>query len=376
MIGTRPEAIKMAPVILRMKSFSSKIKTIVCSTGQHDKLLKQALDFFNISLDVNLDLSLENDTLDQFFSRALISTTKLFKDLCPELILVHGDTSTAHASAQAAYYLKIPIAHIEAGLRTYDIYNPFPEEYHRQAIAKLAVKHFAPTSLAKKSLLNEGINKNDILMTGNTVIDAVLLASKVLQDTPLKNLLIENHFSRLNEILQKNMSFVLVTLHRRENLGLNFLSISKSLLRMTEKYPKINFIVIEHPNPHVNLQIKKSLDCCKGIFLVPPVSYPEMVYLMKKCLFILTDSGGLQEEGPAFKKPVIVARSVTERKEGVLAGTIILGGVSEKPLFKIMSKLLDDFKYLSSFKKLKNPYGDGKASVRIVDNCLAMLEKL
>lgn len=375
-IGTRPEAIKMAPIILEFKDYSSQVKTLVCSTGQHDTLLKQVLKFFSISLDYDLGLRRKNDTLDKFFARTLVATTKFFNKVNPDLILVHGDTASAHASAQAAYYLKIPIAHVEAGLRTFDIYNPFPEELHRQVISKLAVKHFAPTTLAKECLLNEGISENAVALTGNTVIDAVLMAKKALNNSLIKTLFSDKKLNRMHEIFDKKSVFVLVTLHRRENLGSNFLSISKALIRMQDEYPDCTFVVIQHPNPYVNIQIKQSLDGHNGILLVPPMSYPEMVYLMKECLFILTDSGGLQEEGPAFKKPVVVARSSTERSEGVSAGTLVLGGVSEESLFSIMSRLMSDVEYFSSFTRAENPYGDGQASVIIVKECLNMLEIL
>lgn len=361
--GTRPEAIKLAPLIIEMQK-NDKFIVEICLTGQHKEMLEQVLDVFDIKASVNLELMQENQTLIDFASRALAKVDLYLKNNLPDLVIVHGDTSTALYGALAAYYNKIKIAHVEAGLRTNNKYSPFPEEMNRSLIGRLADFHFAPTETSKINLLNEGIKDDSIFVTGNTVIDALLYTSKRQSnkkfDIPgLKN---------FDEILRSKV--ILITMHRRENFGDGLSSICSAIKELAISNKDCHFIYPVHPNPNVLNNVKLHLDNISNIHLIPPLDYNLFVYLMNCSYIILTDSGGVQEEAPSLGKPVLVLRENTERPEALIAGTVKLMGTNKKTIIENVEILLNDQVEYSKMSEAQNPYGDGHASTRISNNIL------
>lgn len=359
--GTRPEAIKMAPLVMAMKgnkNFQSKI----CVTGQHKEMLDQVLNLFQIYPDYNLNVMKKNQSLNDITTTILEGLSPILIKFKPNIILVQGDTTTAFASSIAAFYQKIKIGHIESGLRTGDIYSPWPEEGNRRLISAIADYHFAPTSIAKNNLISENIDKSKILVTGNTVIDSLLwVKDKINKDEGLfKNL--EKKFSYLNPL--KNL--ILVTCHRRESFGEGLKKICFSLKEIASKNSDVEILLPVHPNPQVTETIKCELKEIDNIFLVKPQSYLSFCYLMDKAKIILTDSGGIQEEAPSLGKPVLVMRNTTERPEGISSGTVKLVGIKIKKIINETNSLLSNSKKYKQMSQAKNPYGDGKASKRIL----------
>lgn len=352
--GTRPEAIKMAPVIHRLKK--QGVEHIVCNTGQHLEMLEQVLHFFEIYPDYNLNLMSPDQSLIELSSKILSQVDDVLKIEKPDFVLVHGDTTTSVMAAWAAFHHRIPVAHIEAGLRTYNPYSPFPEEVNRQITAILTEFHFAPTSKARENLLSEQIHQEKIYVTGNTVVDALELGKSKLAQ--IDELLLEE--LELDVTLLKK--YILVTGHRRENLGKGFEEICEALLELANN-ENIDIVYPVHLNPNVKDQVFKKLKNTPNIHLIKPVSYPVMLWLMNNCEFIISDSGGIQEEAPAFGKKVLVTRAVSERMEGVDAGFSVLVGTDRNSINREAMSLLHHPPQLSD---LQNPYGDGKASERII----------
>ena len=374
---TRPEAIKMAPVIKQLKMENEKWKIKICVTAQHREMLDQVLDIFKIKPDYDLDIMKPNQDLYDITSNILLKMKKVLDDFKPDIVLVHGDTTTTFATTLAAFYQKIDVGHVEAGLRTGNIYSPWPEEANRKLTGALAKYHFAPTNTAKENLLREGIRKENIIVTGNTVIDALfLMLEKIEKDKNLKDKIIKKlnlYFNSQLSIL--NSQFILVTGHRRENFGEGFLNICNALKEIALNNPDINIIYPVHLNPNVQKPVNKILKGIKNIYLIEPLEYPEFVYLMNKSYLILTDSGGIQEEAPSLGKPVLVMRDTTERPEAIKAGTVKLVGTDKEKIINEVEKLLNDKDEYYRISKAYNPYGDGKASKKIVEFLKAISEK-
>lgn len=364
--GTRPEAIKMVPLIKEFKKYNDfEIK--ICVSAQHRQMLDQVLNLFEIKPDYDLDIMRANQDLYDISSRVLLGMRDVMKDFCPNVVLVHGDTTTSFVGALAAFYQKIKIGHVEAGLRTNDLYSPFPEEANRQITGVLADFHFAPTQSAKQNLIKEGKNSNFIIVTGNTVIDALfLMIDKIEKNVNLRD--------EITSILRSKYSnfgserkFILVTGHRRENFGDGFLNICDALKNIAQNNPEIDIVYPVHLNPNVQKPVREILSNLSNIYLIDPLEYEKFVYLMSKSFFIITDSGGIQEEAPSLGKPVLVTRDTTERPEALQSGTVKLVGTNKNIIIKEAQNLIlqkDEFEKMS---KANNPYGDGKASERIVE---------
>ncbi|MFH1093774.1 MAG: UDP-N-acetylglucosamine 2-epimerase (non-hydrolyzing) [Candidatus Omnitrophota bacterium] len=355
-LGTRPEVIKLAPVIHELNKHKKEIESRVVLTGQHRKMVDQFLNLFRIKPDYDLDIMTRNQTLFDVSSRCLIRFSKVLEKEKPDLILVEGDTTSAFIASLAAFYLKIPTGHVEAGLRTFDKYRPFPEEINRQLISVVADLHFAPTKRAKNNLLREHVNPKKIYLTGNTVIDSLYsVASKkyALKDEMLKKIDFEKK------------KVILVTAHRRESFGGPFQEICKAIRAISE-FKDVEILYPVHLNPNVQQPVNNILRGKQNIHLLKPLDYETFVFLLRKCYFVLSDSGGVQEEAPAFNKPILVMREVTERQEGVEAGVARLIGMNSSRIVKEVSKLLNSRTAYAKMSKSANPYGDGKASKRIV----------
>ena len=398
--GTRPEAIKMAPLVKEFQKHPEKFETIVCVTGQHREMLDQVLQLFDIQPDFDLDIMKPGQDLYDITSRILLGLRDVLTKSQPDLVLVHGDTSTSTAAALAAFYKQIPVGHIEAGLRTHNIYSPWPEEMNRQITGRIATYHFAPTPLSKENLLREAVNEKDIVVTGNTVIDALYwVIDKIETEKNLQaqvaDILIESGLPSdmvrsfpLEGEVPKGMGaskLVLITGHRRENFGEGFLNILNAIKSLTEKYSDVNFVYPMHLNPNVRNPIQKifvdifptgggregvrnSELGTRNLFFIEPLDYLPFVYLMEKSTLVLTDSGGIQEEAPGLGKPVLVMRDTTERPEALDAGTVKLVGTDYDLIVSEVSRLLDDENYYNTMAQATNPYGDGKACERIVEN--------
>ena len=357
--GTRPEAIKMAPVVLYFKNYLNDIETRVCVTAQHREMLDQVLQFFEITPDYDLDLMKKNQDLHHLSARILTSLKPVLDDYKPDYVFVHGDTTTTMMSSIAAFYSGIKIGHVEAGLRTFDKHQPFPEEINRQITGRLTDFHFAPTEQAQENLIAENVDKKNILLTGNTVIDALfqgLEKLKKYKDAEIKN---------LESLLNFNKKIILVTGHRRENFGEGFIRICKALKTIAVKHPNVQIVYPVHLNPKVQKPVYDLLGDIPNISLIAPLGYPAFLWLMSKSFFIITDSGGVQEEAPSLGKPVLVMRDTTERPEAVKAGTVILVGTNETKIVSQAEKLLTNKEHYNQMQKSHNPYGDGKASERI-----------
>jgi len=356
--GTRPEAIKMAPVV-RAFYDTPGIDSRVCVTAQHREMLDQVLDFFEITPHYDLNLMRPNQSLHALGARILTELQPVLKDFAPDYILVHGDTSTTLMASLAAYYEKIAVAHVEAGLRTYNKYAPFPEEINRQLTGKLADVHFAPTETARQNLIEEKVPADTILVTGNTVIDSLLWSIDKLK----------NYSDPEIEDLRRRIDFskkvVLITGHRRENFGQGFKNITAALLELARKHPDTEWVYPVHLNPNVKGPVYDTLGAQPNIHLIAPLRYPAFVWLMNRSFMIITDSGGIQEEAPSLGKPVLVMRETTERPEAVQAGTVLLVGTDKEKIIRRTDELLQEGELYHRMKKAHNPYGDGKAAERI-----------
>ena len=371
--GTRPEAIKMAPLVKEFLKYPTDFKTFVCVTGQHREMLDQVLEIFEITPDYDLQIMKNGQDLYDVTAKVLVGMRDILKETNPDIVFVHGDTSTSTATALASYYQQIPVAHIEAGLRTNDIYSPWPEEMNRQITARIATYHFSPTSLSKNNLLNENIKNEQIIVTGNTVIDGLyLVLEKIKSSNRLKDELGKNIKKlgyNVNRI-KSNKKLVLITGHRRENFGDGFINICKALRDLTLKYPDVDFVYPMHLNPNVRkpiIEIFGNETEKHNMFFIEPLDYLNFVYLMGMSNIILTDSGGIQEEAPGLGKPVLVMRDTTERPEALEAGTVKLVGTNYNKIITEVSKLIDNKDYYDSMSKAVNPYGDGLACSRIVE---------
>lgn len=367
--GTRPEAIKMAPLVKAFQKRNSEFEPIVCVTGQHREMLDQVLHIFDIKPDYDLNIMKQGQDLYDVTTRVLVGMRDVLKESQPDIVLVHGDTTTSTAAALAAFYQHIPVGHVEAGLRTHDIYSPWPEEMNRQLTGRISTFHFAPTSLSKQNLLDEGVREENIVITGNTVIDALYMVVNKIKNSLELNFELESLLSSSGYNVNHSKKIVLITGHRRENFGDGFISICEAIKNIAEKYPNVDFVYPMHLNPNVRKPINEVFGASKkdNIFFIEPLEYLSFVYLMEKSTIVLTDSGGIQEEAPGLGKPVLVMRETTERPEALKAGTVKLVGTDKKKIVEELSILLDDEDYYDTMSKAINPYGDGKASDRIVE---------
>lgn len=359
--GTRPEAIKMAPVVRALKS-KSKIESKVCVTAQHRQMLDQVLQLFDIKPDYDLNLMRPGQNLTDITSKVLIGMSDVFRAFQPDIVLVHGDTTTTYAAALAAFYQRIPVGHVEAGLRTGDIYAPWPEEMNRRLTGSLAELHFAPTERAKDNLLLENVNAESIWVTGNTVVDALLQIVQSIKNDKALAEKIKRQFGFLNT----KRRLILVTGHRRENFGQGFERICQALVRLAQR-PDVEIVYPVHLNPNVQKPVKRLLGGVENIHLISPLDYLPFVGLMNRADIIITDSGGVQEEAPSLGKPVLVMRETTERPEAIDAGTVRLVGTDMATIVNESNLLLDDDAAYQAMARAHNPYGDGKAAERIVE---------
>ena len=375
--GTRPEAIKMAPLVKEFLRYPEKFETVVCVTGQHREMLDQVLRIFDIQPDYDLNIMKQGQDLYDVTARVLVGMRNVLRKVLPDVVLVHGDTTTSTAAALAAFYQQIPVGHIEAGLRTHDIYSPWPEEMNRQITSRIATYHFSPTPLSKQNLLAEGIKEEQIVVTGNTVIDALYrvvdhIKKNLKLDDELESLLKQAGYDVTR--LKEGKKLVLITGHRRENFGEGFVHICTAIKDLTKKYPDVDFVYPMHLNPNVRKPIHEvfedNLSGLGNMFFIEPLEYLSFVYLMEKSNIVLTDSGGIQEEAPGLGKPVLVMRDTTERPEALEAGTVKLVGTSYDKIVNEVSALLENQDYYNKMSKAINPYGDGKACGRI---CTALI---
>lgn len=371
--GTRPEAIKMAPLVKAFQKEIQNFQTIVCVTGQHREMLDQVLQIFDIKPDFDLNIMKQGQDLYDVTARVLIGMRDVLKECRPDLVLVHGDTTTSTAAALAAFYQQIPVGHVEAGLRTHNIYSPWPEEMNRQLTGRIATYHFAPTPLSKQNLLAEGVAPEHILVTGNTVIDALYMVVDKIKtdqhlDAELEQLLKGAGYDVAR--LSSGRPLVLITGHRRENFGDGFISMCRAIKTLTQKYPNVDFVYPMHLNPNVRRPIHEvfgaDLSNLGNMFFIEPLEYLSFVYLMEKSTLVLTDSGGIQEEAPGLGKPVLVMRDTTERPEALEAGTVKLVGTDYDKIVNEVSALLADLAYYDKMSKAVNPYGDGRACEKII----------
>lgn len=363
--GTRPEAIKMAPLV---KAFQNNkvFETTVCVTAQHREMLDQVLDLFEIVPEYDLDVMKPGQDLYEVTANILLGLKPVLEEAKPDVVLVHGDTATTLATSLAAYYQKIAVGHVEAGLRTHNIYSPWPEEGNRQVTGRLATYHFAPTDESAANLLQENVDVANVIVTGNTVIDALLtVVSKIESDKSLEQSL-EALVTEKGYSLDKSKRLILVTGHRRENFGQGFLNICEGLKALAQEYPDVDIVYPVHLNPNVQKPVNEILSDVDNVHLIAPLDYEPFVYLMHKSHFILTDSGGIQEEAPSLGKPVLVMRDTTERPEALAAGTVKLVGTDKEKIIQECKILLDDDAAYKVMSKSHNPYGDGKACERIV----------
>lgn len=369
--GTRPEAIKMAPLVHEFKKYPDQFETLVCVTGQHREMLDQVLEIFQIVPDVDLNIMKSGQDLYDVTSRVLLGMRDVLKELAPDVVLVHGDTTTSMAAALAAFYQQIPVGHVEAGLRTGNIYSPWPEEMNRLMTGRIATYHFSPTTLSKQNLLKENVNAEHIIITGNTVIDALhWVVNKIHLEQGLRDRLHQSilDYGYSTDRLDKGKRLVLITGHRRENFGEGFLNICHAIASLAEKYPNVDFVYPMHLNPNVRKPVLEILGSGQpNVFLIEPLQYLQFVFLMEKSYLVLTDSGGVQEEAPGLGKPVLVMRDTTERPEAVDAGTVMLVGADRVRIEDGVSSLLENVTLYEKMSKAVNPYGDGLACQRIVD---------
>ncbi|NOR58715.1 MAG: UDP-N-acetylglucosamine 2-epimerase (non-hydrolyzing) [Sulfurimonas sp.] len=369
--GTRPEAIKMVPIIKELER-TNRFKYEICITAQHREMLDQVLTLFGIKADYDLNIMKPNQDLFDITSNILLKLKDVLSSSSPDIVLVHGDTTTTFSASLASFYMKIPIGHVEAGLRTHDLFSPFPEEANRQLTSRLASFHFAPTSASSENLLSEGVEKSKIFITGNTVIDTLLITDEKIKNSKEKQKELRLHIKNSGYKLDEKR-VILVTGHRRENFGDGFISICKALKRLALANRDINIVYPLHLNPNVQGVVHEYLDSIENIYLINPLDYEPFVYLMSSSYIILTDSGGIQEEAPSLGKPILVMRNTTERPEAVDSGTVKLVGTDEELIVELSQKLLDDKSFYDSMSKIQNPYGDGKSSQRIIESLLKVL---
>ena len=375
--GTRPEAIKMAPLVKEFQKQPKRIETVVCVTGQHREMLDQVLKIFDIKPDYDLNIMKQGQDLYDVTARVLTGMRDVLKEVKPDVVLVHGDTTTSTAAALAAFYQQIPVGHVEAGLRTHNIYSPWPEEMNRLLTGRLATYHFSPTPLSRNNLIKESINDRNIIVTGNTVIDALYwVVDKIKNNKELDNEL-ESVLSKAGydvNRLDNGKKLVLITGHRRENFGDGFINMCTAIKDLTIKHPNVDFVYPMHLNPNVRKPIHEvfgeDLSGLKNMFFIEPLEYLSFVYLMEKSSIVLTDSGGIQEEAPGLGKPVLVMRDTTERPEALNAGTVKLVGTDYNKIVNEVSSLIDDKAAYEKMSKAVNPYGDGLACGRIVNALL------
>lgn len=383
--GTRPEAIKMAPLVKEFEKYTEDFKMIVCVTGQHRQMLDQVLQLFEITPDYDLNIMKQGQDLYDVTSRVLLGMRDVLREAQPNVVLVHGDTTTSTVAALAAFYQQIPVGHVEAGLRTHNIYSPWPEEMNRQITGRIATYNFAPTPLSRQNLMEEKVSEQSITVTGNTVIDALYwVVDKIKRDealsTELKATLatagydverLSVNSQQLTANSQQPRRLVLITGHRRENFGDGFIRMCTAIRDLTQKYPDVDFVYPMHLNPNVRKPIHEvfgeDLRDLGNMFFIEPLEYLSFVYLMEKSTIVLTDSGGIQEEAPGLGKPVLVMRDTTERPEALVAGTVKLVGTDYDKIVTEVSRLLDDAEYYDTMSKAVNPYGDGLACGRIVN---------
>lgn len=371
--GTRPEAIKMAPLVKEFQKYPERYETIVCVTGQHREMLDQVLAIFDIKPHYDLNIMKQGQDLYDVTARVLVGMRDVLKESQPDVVLVHGDTTTSTAAALAAFYQQIPVGHVEAGLRTHNIYSPWPEEMNRQLTGRIATYHFAPTPLSRQNLLAEGIDANKIIVTGNTVIDALYwVVNKIKSDERLEAELTDVLKNAGYDItrLQDGRRLVLITGHRRENFGDGFINICTAIKDLKAKYPQVDFVYPMHLNPNVRKPIHEvfgeDLSNLDNMFFIEPLEYLSFVYLMEKSTIVLTDSGGIQEEAPGLGKPVLVMRDTTERPEALESGTVHLVGTNYDKIVNEVSCLLENKAVYEKMSKAVNPYGDGKACDKIL----------
>lgn len=371
--GTRPEAIKMCPLVKEFQKYPKDFETVVCVTGQHREMLDQVLKIFEVTPDYDLNIMKQEQDLYDVTSRVLLGMRDVFSECRPDVVLVHGDTTTSMATAMAAFYQQIPVGHVEAGLRTHNMLSPWPEEMNRQVTGRIADYNFSPTALSEQNLKDENAHGR-IFVTGNTVIDALhLVVGKLKSDEALareqEKVLLDSGYDVRR--LAGGKKLVLITGHRRENFGDGFISMVTAMKDLSEKYPDVDFVYPMHLNPNVRKPIRQvfgeDLTAYGNFFFIEPLQYLEFVYLMEKCTLVLTDSGGIQEEAPGLGKPVLVMRNTTERPEALSAGTVKLVGTDHDLIVSEVSQLLEDKVYYDKMSKAVNPYGDGKACGRIVN---------
>jgi len=375
--GTRPEAIKMAPLVKEFQKQKERIETVVCVTGQHREMLDQVLEIFDIKPDYDLNIMKQGQDLYDVTARVLTGMREVLKEVKPDVVLVHGDTTTSTAAALATFYQQIPVGHVEAGLRTHNIYSPWPEEMNRLLTGRLATYHFSPTPLSRNNLIKESIDDRNIIVTGNTVIDALYwVVDKIKNNKELNNEL-ENVLSKAGydvNRLNNGKKLVLITGHRRENFGDGFINMCTAIKDLMVKYPDVDFVYPMHLNPNVRKPIHEvfgeNLSGLKNMFFIEPLEYLSFVYLMEKSSIVLTDSGGIQEEAPGLGKPVLVMRNTTERPEALNAGTVKLVGTDYNKIVNEVSSLIDDKAAYEKMSKAVNPYGDGLAFGRIFNALL------
>ena len=371
--GTRPEAIKMAPLVKEFQKHPESFETVVCVTGQHREMLDQVLEIFDITPDYDLNIMKQGQDLYDVTSRVLTGMRDILKESKPDVVLVHGDTTTSTSAALASFYQQIPVGHVEAGLRTHNIYSPWPEEMNRQLTGRIATYHFAPTPLSRENLLRENVTESSISVTGNTVIDALyMVVDKIKSDDGMAGRLDGELLAAGYDTgrLRNGRKLVLITGHRRENFGEGFVSMCRAIKTLTEKFPDVDFVYPMHLNPNVRKPIHEvfgeDLSACGNIFFIEPLEYLSFVYLMEKSYIVLTDSGGIQEEAPGLGKPVLVMRDTTERPEALKAGTVKLVGSDYNKIISEVSSLIEDESAYEKMSRAVNPYGDGMASQRIV----------
>ena len=375
--GTRPEAIKMAPLVKEFEKYAEDFQTIVCVTGQHREMLDQVLQLFEITPHYDLNIMKQGQDLYDVTSRVLLGMRDVLHETQPDVVLVHGDTTTSTAAALAAFYQQIPVGHVEAGLRTHNIYSPWPEEMNRQITGRITTYNFPPTPLSKANLLREAVTEESITVTGNTVIDALYwVVNKINENTAL-NVELQKTLAQAGydvNRLSEGKKLVLITGHRRENFGDGFISMCTAIKDLTQKYPDVDFVYPMHLNPNVRKPIHEvfgeDLNNLGNMFFIEPLKYISFVYLMEKSTIVLTDSGGIQEEAPGLGKPVLVMRDTTERPEALEAGTVKLVGTNYDKIVSEISRLLDDSAYYNQMSQAVNPYGDGKACERIVKSLI------
>ncbi|MEW7119592.1 non-hydrolyzing UDP-N-acetylglucosamine 2-epimerase [Acinetobacter nosocomialis] len=365
--GTRPEAIKMAPLVKEFQKDTNNFETKVCVTAQHRQMLDQVLEIFDIKPDYDLNIMKPGQDLYDITSNVLIGMKSVLNDFEPDVVLVHGDTTTTLSASLAAFYAKIKVGHVEAGLRTNDIYSPWPEEGNRQLTGILANYHFAPTQQSEENLLKEGKKQQDIYVTGNTVIDALMYVLQRIENQPTLKEKIKSKISKQYQ-LDEERKIILVTGHRRENFGQGFINICEGLKELAKNNPDIDIVYPVHLNPNVQKPVNEILSDLTNVYLIDPLQYEEFIYMMNESYFIITDSGGIQEEAPSLGKPVLVMRDTTERPEAVEAGTVRLVGTDKNTLIKEAQILIDNNVEYEKMAQAHNPYGDGRACARIVKN--------